>query len=88
MEDVWVDKTLLEKRIALVEHRLVQITFMSSLSNCNIFILETFLFIFKHFFGNIFISFIFRHVRVRNLKFATYLKFATCGITNKLNELR
>ena len=25
---------------------------------------------------------------VRNLKFATYLKFATCGITNKLNELR
>ena len=26
--------------------------------------------------------------RVRNLKFATYLKFATCGITNKLNELR
>ena len=27
-------------------------------------------------------------IRVRNLKFTTYLKFATCGITNKLNELR
>ena len=26
--------------------------------------------------------------RVRNLKFATYLKFATCGNTNKINELR
>ena len=26
--------------------------------------------------------------RVRNLKFATYLKFATCGNTNKLNKLR
>ena len=25
--------------------------------------------------------------RVRNLKFATYLKFATCGNTNKINEL-
>ena len=25
-------------------------------------------------------------IRVRNLKFATYLKFAICGITNKLNE--
>ena len=25
--------------------------------------------------------------RVRNLKFATYLKFATCENTNKLNEL-
>ena len=27
-------------------------------------------------------------IRVRNLKFATYLKFATCGNTNKINELR
>ena len=26
-------------------------------------------------------------VRVRNLKFATYLKFATCENTNKINEL-
>ena len=26
--------------------------------------------------------------RVRNLKFATYLKFATCENTNKINELR
>ena len=26
--------------------------------------------------------------RVRNLKFATYLKFATCEYTNKINELR
>ena len=26
--------------------------------------------------------------RVRNLKFATYLKFATCGNTNKINEFR
>ena len=26
--------------------------------------------------------------RVRNLKFATYLKFATCGNTNKINEQR
>ena len=25
--------------------------------------------------------------RVRNLKFATYLKFATCENTNKINEL-
>ena len=25
--------------------------------------------------------------RVRNLKFATYLKFATCQNTNKINEL-
>ena len=25
---------------------------------------------------------------VRNLKFATYLKFATCGNTNKINEMR
>ena len=25
--------------------------------------------------------------RVRNLKFATYLKFATCDNTNKINEL-
>ena len=25
---------------------------------------------------------------MRNLKFATYLKFATCGNTNKINELR
>ena len=24
----------------------------------------------------------------RNLTFATYLKFATCGNTNKINELR
>ena len=27
-------------------------------------------------------------IRVRNLKFATYLKFATCGNTNKINEFR
>ena len=26
--------------------------------------------------------------RVRNAKFATYLKFATCGNTKKINELR
>ena len=26
-------------------------------------------------------------IRVRNLKFATYLKFATCENTNKINEL-
>ena len=26
-------------------------------------------------------------LRVRNLKFATYLKFATCENTNKINEL-
>ena len=26
-------------------------------------------------------------VRVRNLKFATYLKFAICENTNKINEL-
>ena len=26
--------------------------------------------------------------RVRNLKFARYLKFATCENTNKINELR
>ena len=26
--------------------------------------------------------------RVRNLKFATYLKFATCENTNKINEFR
>ena len=26
--------------------------------------------------------------RVRNVKFATYLKFATCGNTCKINELR
>ena len=25
--------------------------------------------------------------RVRNLKFSTYLKFATCENTNKINEL-
>ena len=25
-------------------------------------------------------------IRVRNLKFATYLKFATCENTNKINE--
>ena len=29
-----------------------------------------------------------KNTRVRNLKFATYLKFATCGNTNKINELR
>ena len=28
-----------------------------------------------------------REDRVRNLKFATYLKFATCENTNKINEL-
>ena len=27
-------------------------------------------------------------VRVRNVKFATYLKFATCGNIYKINELR
>ena len=27
-------------------------------------------------------------IRVRNLKFATCLKFAVCGNTNKINELR
>ena len=27
-------------------------------------------------------------LRVRNLKFATYLKFATCRNTNKINQLR
>ena len=27
-------------------------------------------------------------VRVRNVKYATYMKFATCGNTNKLHELR
>ena len=27
------------------------------------------------------------YIRVRNLKFATYLKFATCENTNKINEL-
>ena len=26
-------------------------------------------------------------IRVRNLKFATYLKFATCENTNEINEL-
>ena len=26
-------------------------------------------------------------IRVKNLKFATYLKFATCENTNKINEL-
>ena len=26
--------------------------------------------------------------RVRNVKFATYMKFATCGNTNKMHELR
>ena len=26
-------------------------------------------------------------IRVRNLKFATYLKFATCENTSKINEL-
>ena len=26
-------------------------------------------------------------LRVRNVKFATYLKFATCENTNKINEL-
>ena len=31
---------------------------------------------------------IWKTVRVRNVKFATYLKFATCGNTNKINELR
>ena len=30
---------------------------------------------------------IYYKVRVRNLKFATYLKFATCENTNKINEL-
>ena len=29
-----------------------------------------------------------RYSRVRNLKFATYLNFATSGNTNKINELR
>ena len=28
-----------------------------------------------------------RDYRVRNLKFATYLKFATCENTNEINEL-
>ena len=27
------------------------------------------------------------YIRIRNLKFATYLKFATCENTNKINEL-
>ena len=31
---------------------------------------------------------IFVKYRVRNLKFATYLKFVTCGNTNKINECR
>ena len=26
-----------------------------------------------------------KHIRVRNLKFTTYLKFATCENTNKIN---
>ena len=26
--------------------------------------------------------------RVRNVKFATYMKFATCGNANKINDLR
>ena len=34
------------------------------------------------------VSIISKTCRVRNLKFATYLIFATCGITNKINELR
>ena len=33
--------------------------------------------------ANKFVSFL----RVRNLKFPTYLKFATCGNANKINEL-
>ena len=28
-----------------------------------------------------------KRYRVRNLKFATYLKFATCENTNNINEL-
>ena len=38
-------------------------------------------------FSVVFISVKFISVIVRNLKFATYLKFATCENTNKINEL-
>ena len=38
-----------------------------------------------YFHDHLFVS---SRIRVRNLKFATYLKFATCANTNKINELR